>query len=125
MTTATLEALQQIEEESKTAPEETDVIKPAKKAKGKKASKPAAKPAKAKAKAKAAKEPSANGHKPKHAGLKVGDVLKRSHKGKEVALKVVEDGYKIDGKTFTSLTAAARYATGYSSISGVAFWLAK
>ena len=51
-----------------------------------------------------------------------GTVLVRPYKGKEHRLKVLEDGFEYEGETYRSLTAAAKRATGYPSISGTAWW---
>jgi hypothetical protein len=93
--------------------------------------KPKAKSGKGK-KAKAAKvtkkdkapKPSTNGHGGgghRHE-VKTGTVLTREYKGRHLTLKAVEGGFKMDGKTFASLTAAAKAATGYPSIAGTVFW---
>ena len=55
--------------------------------------------------------------------LTAGTVLERAFKGKALKLKVTEDGFVLDRKTFKSLTAAAKAATGYASISGTRFWM--
>ena len=47
-----------------------------------------------------------------------GAVIDREYKGKTVKLKFLDDGVEIDGKTFTSLSAAARHVTGAASING-------
>lgn len=51
-----------------------------------------------------------------------GTILTRTYKGKEHRVKVLEDGFEYGGETFRSLTAAAKRATGYPSISGTAWW---
>lgn len=48
----------------------------------------------------------------------VGASLDRPYKGKTVTLKFLDDGVEVDGKTFTSLSAAARHVTGAASING-------
>jgi hypothetical protein len=51
-----------------------------------------------------------------------GTTLVRVYKGKEHRLKVLADGFEYEGETFRSLTAAAKRATGYPSISGTLWW---
>ena len=51
-----------------------------------------------------------------------GTVLVRPYKGKEHRLKVLEDWFEYEGEKFRSLTAAAKRATGYPSISGTMWW---
>ena len=55
--------------------------------------------------------------------LTAGTVLERTFKGKALRLKVTEDGFVLDRKSYKSLTAAAKAATGYASISGTRFWM--
>ena len=55
--------------------------------------------------------------------LTPGQVLERTFKGKALKLKVTEDGFVLDRKSYKSLTAAAKAATGYASISGTRFWM--
>lgn len=54
-------------------------------------------------------------------GLTVGQTLTRTFKGKEIAVKVVEEGFVYQDQTFTSLSACARRITGYG-ISGPVFF---
>ena len=51
-----------------------------------------------------------------------GTTLTRVYKGREHRLKVLADGFEYEGETFRSLTAAAKRATGYPSISGTDWW---
>ena len=57
--------------------------------------------------------------------LTPGTMLDRTFKGKALRLKVTEDGFVLDRKTYKSLTAAAKAATGYASVSGTRFWMRK
>jgi len=41
-----------------------------------------------------------------------GTVLEREHEGKTIRVKVLEDGFEFRGKTYRSLSAVAREATG-------------
>ncbi len=65
----------------------------------------------------------ARGKKGRPTTLAAGTVLERTFKGKTCKLKVTEDGFVLDRKTYKSLTAAAKAATGYKSISGTRFWM--
>jgi hypothetical protein len=89
-----------------------------KKAPAKKRAKTNAKKAGAK-RAPAKKAPVEHGH-----GLTPGQKIERVYKKKPLTLQVTETGYLFDGTEYRSLTAAARAATKYPSISGVVFWLA-
>lgn len=51
----------------------------------------------------------------------VGTVLKRTFKGKEIMVEVVEGGFKFEDQTFKSISAVARHITGYM-ISGPVFF---
>jgi hypothetical protein len=51
----------------------------------------------------------------------VGTTLTREWKGRELRLRVLEDGYELDGVVHASLSAAARAATG-SKWNGPLFW---
>lgn len=51
-----------------------------------------------------------------------GTVLTRKYKDREIRVTVLEDGFRWDGKEYRSLSALAKAATGYPSISGWA-WL--
>lgn len=51
-----------------------------------------------------------------------GTVLERAFKGRAHKVTVQEDGFEYAGKAYRSLTAAAKAATGYPSISGTLFW---
>ena len=42
----------------------------------------------------------------------VGTVLEREHKGKKICATVLDDGFEYGGKTYRSLSAVAREATG-------------
>lgn len=81
----------------------------------KRAPKTKAKKAAAKAPAKA---PAENAH-----GLKAGQLIERRYKGRDLRLQVTANGFLFDGTEYASLTAAAKAATKYPSISGVVFWL--
>ena len=50
-----------------------------------------------------------------------GTVIVRKHKGKEHRVKVLEDSFELDGKAYRSLTALAKFVTGYAAISGPAW----
>ena len=50
-----------------------------------------------------------------------GTVIVRTYKGKEHRVKVLEDSFELDGKTYRSLTALAKFVTGYAAISGPAW----
>jgi hypothetical protein len=58
-------------------------------------------------------------------GLKPGQVLERPLKGKVLRLQVTASGFLFDGNEYRTLTAAAKAATKYPSISGPVFWLPK
>lgn len=64
----------------------------------------------------------ARGKKGRPTTLTPGTVLERTFKGKALRLKVTDEGFVLDRKTYKSLTAAAKAATGYKSISGTRFW---
>jgi len=51
-----------------------------------------------------------------------GTTLTRVYKGNEHRLKVLADGFEYEGEKYRSLTAAAKRATGYPSISGTLWW---
>ena len=51
-----------------------------------------------------------------------GTTITRIYKGKELRLTVLDDGFRFEGETYRSLTAAALKATGYPAISGPHFW---
>jgi hypothetical protein len=42
----------------------------------------------------------------------VGSVLEREHKGKKIRVTVLEDGFRYEGETYSSLSTIARVATG-------------
>jgi hypothetical protein len=50
-----------------------------------------------------------------------GTTIVRAYKGKDYRVKVLADGFELDGKPFRSLTALARAVTGYAAISGPAW----
>lgn len=90
-----------------------------KKTPAKKRAKTNTKPRTKKAAAKApAKAPVENAH-----GLKPGQLIERRYKGRDLRLQVTANGFLFDGTEYASLTAAAKAATKYPSISGVVFWL--
>jgi hypothetical protein len=66
-----------------------------------------------------AKAPVEHGH-----GLKPGQLVERTYKGKTLKMQVTATGFLFDGTEYRSLTAAAKAATKYPSISGVVFWIA-
>lgn len=76
-------------------------------------------PTKAPAKKAPTKAPVEHGH-----GLTPGQKIERVYKKKPLTLQVTETGFLFDGTEYRSLTAAAKAATKYPSISGVVFWLA-
>lgn len=47
--------------------------------------------------------------------------LRRSYKGKELVVDIVDDGYRFEGQTFKSLSGLAKHVVGYG-ISGPAFF---
>ena len=51
-----------------------------------------------------------------------GTVLKRTYKGKEVRVTVLDAGFRFEGNEFRSLTAVALAITGYPAISGPHFF---
>lgn len=51
----------------------------------------------------------------------VGTTLTRSFKGKDITVKVTAAGFEYDGQTFGSISAVARYITGYM-VSGNVFF---
>jgi hypothetical protein len=51
-----------------------------------------------------------------------GTVIKRTFKGKELRLTVLDEGFRFEGTVYRSLTAAALRATGYPAVSGPRFW---
>jgi len=51
----------------------------------------------------------------------VGTVMTRTFKGKEIKVKVAEDGFIYEGETFKSLSGLARHIVGYM-ISGPVFF---
>lgn len=51
-----------------------------------------------------------------------GTVLKRTYKGAELKVTVLEDGFRFEGAEYRSLSAVAQKATGYAAINGVAWW---
>lgn len=52
----------------------------------------------------------------------VGTTIVRPFKGREIRVEVLDDGFRMDGKHYRSLTAAALQATGYPAVSGPAFF---
>jgi hypothetical protein len=64
---------------------------------------------------------------PQNTVLRAGDEIQRKFKRKIFRLSVIKDGdvlkYKVSDKTFTSLSAAAKYVIGSNmQINGPAFW---
>lgn len=53
---------------------------------------------------------------------KVGEKLTRTYRGKEHVVEVIEGGFRHAGHDYTSLTALAKEITGYTAISGPAFF---
>ena len=51
-----------------------------------------------------------------------GTTITRRYKGRELRVEVLAEGFRFEGETFSSLTAAALRATGYAHISGPHFW---
>lgn len=51
-----------------------------------------------------------------------GTTITRRYKGRELRVEVLDAGFRFEGETFRSLTAAALRATGYKAISGPHFW---
>ena len=51
-----------------------------------------------------------------------GTVMKRTFKGNEIKVTVLEHGFRWEGKEYKSLTALALEITGYPAISGPAFF---
>ncbi len=47
-----------------------------------------------------------------------GTVLKRVYKGKELKIEVLEDGFRFEGETYSSLSALAAKANRQASING-------
>jgi hypothetical protein len=59
----------------------------------------------------------------KHKRLpKPGGTISRTYKGAEYTLKVVKEGFELDGKTYTSLTAAAKAVKGPGEVNGWQWW---
>ena len=58
------------------------------------------------------------------AALKPGTTITRRYKGRTLVASVREDGVEFDGSIYTSLTAAAKAATG-SHWNGPLFWLGR
>lgn len=56
--------------------------------------------------------------------LRVGTVLRRQYKGREIAVTILEHGVQHDGVLYTSLTAAARAITGTHTSGRLFFGLA-
>jgi Protein of unknown function (DUF2924) len=54
--------------------------------------------------------------------LPTGSTLVREYKGKKFTVEILAEGYRMGGKDFPSLTALAKQITGYSAISGPAFF---
>lgn len=54
--------------------------------------------------------------------LPVGTVLRRTYKGKEIEVAIVEGGFEYEDHVFKSISAVARRITGYIQISGPAFF---
>ncbi len=52
----------------------------------------------------------------------MGTVLQRVYKGVPYKIELGKDGWEMEGKTFTSLTAAAKQVTGYKAINGRDFF---
>ena len=50
-----------------------------------------------------------------------GTVLKRTYKGAELKVTVLEDGFRFEGEEFRSLSALAAKVTGYKAVNGVAW----
>ena len=50
----------------------------------------------------------------------VGTTIVRPFKGREIRVEVLDDGFRMDGKHYRSLTAAALQVTGYPAVSGPA-----
>ena len=51
----------------------------------------------------------------------IGTVMKRTFKGKELSVKVLEDGFEYEGDHYRSLSGLARHIVGYQ-ISGPVFF---
>jgi len=51
-----------------------------------------------------------------------GTTITRRYKGRDLRVTVLDEGFRFEGETFRSLTAAALRATGYTHISGPHFW---
>ena len=64
----------------------------------------------------------AAGKRPAKKTTRVGDVIERTYKGKQLRVKVTKDGFRYGRKTYPSLTAAALEITGAKSISGPYFF---
>jgi len=52
----------------------------------------------------------------------LGTTITRTFKGKNLRLTVLDKGFRFEGQTYRSLTAAALRATGYPAVSGPRFW---
>ena len=69
------------------------------------------------------KTPAAKTKAPRVAGkLPIGTVLTREYKGKPYTVEIIDDGYRYEGETFSSLTALAKAITKYPNISGPEFF---
>ena len=55
-------------------------------------------------------------------GAATGTVLHRKYKDRDLEILVLEDGYRFEGKDFSSLSALAKHITGYKTISGPVFF---
>jgi DUF2924 family protein len=51
-----------------------------------------------------------------------GNTIERKYKGKDLSVKVLEQGFEFEGKTYSSLTALALKITGAKAISGPRFF---
>jgi hypothetical protein len=54
--------------------------------------------------------------------LKPGTRLQRTFKGEDHVVSVTKDGFKYEGETYRTLTAAAKAITNYASVSGPRFF---
>jgi len=52
----------------------------------------------------------------------VGTEMVRPYKGKDIRVKVLDDGFEYEGTHYRSLTKVAMAVTGYKAISGPAFF---
>ena len=53
---------------------------------------------------------------------KPGTTITRSFKGKQITVKVTDNGFVYRGKTYKSLTALTIHITGYGAVSGPRFF---